>query len=118
MVSADRICGFHGLRRGLFFVCRIRDTPVGVLSLEKEPLLLRVAALTRHLPGQPRRVEPTEAIKAGYCWHIGQLLLAAPLKYVLIELRALVMSPSEAEHVLCPASPRFARYSSPWTVGP
>src|SRR5436190_14646054 len=65
MVSADRICGFHGLRRGLFFVCRIRDMPVGVLSLEKEPLLLRVAALTRHLPGQPRRVEPTEAIKAG-----------------------------------------------------
>jgi len=41
--------------------------PVAVLSLGKEPLLLRGAALIRDSPGRLKRLEPTQAIKAGYC---------------------------------------------------
>ena len=88
MVSVDRISRFHELRRGLFFVCRIGDIrvirvkclrasrrrsscgprlQVIVLSLGKKLLLLREAALIGDSPGRLKRLEPTQAIKAGYC---------------------------------------------------
>jgi len=40
---------------------------VAVLSLGNEPLLLRGAALIRDSHGRLKRLEPTHAIKAGYC---------------------------------------------------
>jgi hypothetical protein len=41
--------------------------PVAVLSLEKEPLLSRGAALIRDSPGRLKRLDPTQGIKTGYC---------------------------------------------------
>ena len=83
---------------------------------EREPLLLREAALIRKSPGRLKRLEPTQAIKTGYCAHDGQLLLPSLSKWLLIVSRALVMSLNEAPHVVCPASARLARYSKPRPV--
>src|SRR5262245_9794783 len=131
MVSADRICGFHALRRGLFFVYRIGDIRVirsQNASSFASPLFMQASFADRGSvigkraatlmssgselgPLACRSIAPGELI-----YRIGQVTnILHSSKPLLIALTAALMSEMLAAPVGSPANARFARSSRPDT---